>query len=733
MLTDPSDPPEVQNVKLRAIADALIRRVERGAEPHGAGGDAYAQFERASLLEEQVRQRTTDLERTLELLHEANASLAAANAEAELAQSNLSEAIETVDGGFALFDARDRLVRTNSRFCAGLPDVVSRLHPGLAFARYVDLVSMSAHLSLDVSETRGSWARTRLGRHADDRTSFNVRLRGDRWLQVSEHRTASGGTVILQTDVTGLMRLEREERDRLKDAQARMVRATLDHLNQGVCIFDGGGRLVGWNRQMEMLLRLPIGRDVLGMGFPALLARLSGTLVYPRGASRRELEAWAASGGARPALAFEVTRRDGAVLAVHAEEMPDRGFVISFTDVTAERAAARALREMNETLERRVDERTVELGAALSEARRANASKTRFVAAASHDLLQPLSAAKLFVSSLEDRAGDPVARDVAAKATSALLSVEGIIDALLDISRLDSGAATLDVRTVPLRAILASLRTELTPMADARGLRLRVVDSALAVRSDPVFLRRILQNLVTNAIKYTHSGGVVVGVRRRGGAARLCVHDSGPGIAPTDQAAIFQEFRRLSPSRSGANGLGLGLAIVERACQSLGHPLGLRSAPGRGSLFHLEVEIASHEAAAPERSGPAAVPRATGLVILLVENDPGVARALTLMIEGWGQQVIHVESGEDALAILEEIGIAPDGCLLDQQLGAGMDGVTLLGCLRERHGALPARIVSADRTPELAARCAALGVELIPKPLDRARLDAFLADCQSAI
>ncbi len=725
-LVDPNDPLEVQNAKLVRIAESLIAKVEKAGDQPGL---AYSQFERAALLEAQVRQRTLDLERTLELLHEANSRLGAANAAAEKARSNLAEAVESVHEGFALFDRSDILVMSNSRFCRDLSDIAPCVEPGLRFSEYVELVSRSRCLDLPDGEGRAEWRAGRMARHSDRSTIFNVRLTGDRWLQVGEHRTASAGTVILQTDVSDIMRAERQKRDRMMDAQAQMVRATLDHLNQGVCIFSSDLTLAGWNTRMEDLLDRPIDGHLVGITFDALLRRLDEQIVFSTFFTRDHLVAWARRDRPRQPITFEVRRGAVGVLSVFAQEMPDRGFVISFTDVTAEREAERALRDMNETLERRVEERTDELGHALEEARRANASKTRFVAAASHDLLQPLSAAKLFVSYLEDRAADPTARSTAAKAVSALASVEEIIEALLDISKLDSGQAGMSLQEVPLGRILTSLQSELTPAAEAEGLTLTVVGSSHVVRSDPVFLRRILQNLVTNAIRYTETGRILVGARLEGDETRIEVHDTGPGIAPGDRAAIFQEFRQLGPSSSGSKGLGLGLTIVERACATLGHRLELRSTPGQGSCFSVTTpRLRRLPGAAPPAPCGELRPRARDLVVLLVENDPEVAHALILTIEGWGNHVVHAETGEDAIALVAEIDITPDRLLLDYQLGDGMTGVEVLRRLRAVHGDIPARVISASRRQDIVDACRAEDVRLVPKPLDHRQLIGLLDD-----
>jgi PAS domain-containing protein len=222
-LIDPADGPERNTEKLLIIADALMRQVEQAS---GARGAAYEQFQRAALLEERVRQRTRDLEQTLRLLSDANAQLSEASRDAERARRDLAEAIEAVEEGFALFDAAETLVMCNSRFCRALGDVRDQLRPGVGFAAYVGLVSRSRFLALPAGESPEGWAATRMLRH-ETRQVFNVGLKGDRWIQVSEQRTSDGGTVILQTDVTDIIRLERIERGKLLDRQAQMIRATL--------------------------------------------------------------------------------------------------------------------------------------------------------------------------------------------------------------------------------------------------------------------------------------------------------------------------------------------------------------------------------------------------------------------------------------------------------------------------------------------------------------------------
>ncbi len=732
-LLDPNDSLERQNEKLLIIASALMGRVEQSTDASGA---AYTQFQRAALLEQEVRARTLDLEHALDLLNDSNARLADANRETEAARSNLANAIETVQEGFALFNPDEHLVMCNSRFGMHMPDIRDRLVPGLKFTQYVDLVSKSQFLSLPAGETQVQWAQRRLARHADDHVIFNVRMIWNRWVQISEHRTPDGGTVILQTDVSDIMRLERQERERMLDDQARLIRATLEHLDQGLCIFDSQSRLVGWNHRASELLSVPIGRFHMGTPFGSIFDRFRDHIRYEEGMDAAAVLAWVHADTARAPLSFEITQGHSKTLSVFAQEMPDRGFVISFTDVTAERQAVQAIYEANETLEQRVSDRTEELAAALKDAERANASKSRFVAAASHDLLQPLSAAKLYVASLEGELSGDQPRAVLGKATNALRSVESILEALLDISKLDAGRASVHVAPVSLGKILGQLRDELLPIARGKGLTLDILPTQTVVSSDATYLRRILQNLVSNAVRYTPAGRVLVGVRHLPKTVRLEVWDTGPGIPEDQQDIVFREFHRLNATANPAEGMGLGLAIVERACALLDHPLSLRSVPGKGTVFAVELpKIRARNAGGhPPRLplGPQNPPL-QNTIALLIENDAELRGAITLTLENWGIDVLDCASEAQAMALLHEIGVSPDVIIADYQLDDGLLGTDAIAKLTAEFGALPACIITADRSSGLIDLCGKMALEIIHKPIDPEALRAFLARAQSRI
>ena len=721
-LINRADSPQRQNEKLQIIVNALIQRAEQSSDQSGI---AYAQFERAALLEAQVRERTGDLEHALDLLHESNRALARANEASENAWSNLRLATETIPDGIALFDSDDRLVLFNRRFCCEIPDVSDALGIGLTFSEYLKIISHSRFLDVSEHGSPEKWVDWRKIQHRKSPVRFNINIVGGSLLQIQSQRTVSGSTVILHTDVTKIVQLER---DKAMEQQVRLLRTTLDHLDQGVCIFDPTGTCVGWNSRLDSLLAMPDSHALSDQRLPTLLDSMQGRVKPVGDFSFDTLKGWAAPQIGRPPMTFELTTSTGTILSVFGQEMPDQGFVLSFSDVTADREAGKMLSQMNELLEQRVAERTTELNQALAAAKRANASKSRFVAAASHDLAQPLSAAKLFIASLADGGDSQQVADVARKAETALHSVEHIIEALLDMSRLDSHHATFDRRPVPLNAVLTALKNELGLKASAKGLDFSVVGCSLVVDSDPGFLRRILQNLITNAVRYTDRGKVLVGVRRRGGMARIEVHDTGRGISPDQQKTVFEEFRQLDHGRDDSRGLGLGLAIVERACTALGHPLDLWSEPGTGSCFAFEVPVVSEFIAPPKAtSGDAPATEAiSGLVVLQVVTDPHLSRALSMLIEGWGGIVLDVTAVDEAMALLKDVDLIPDALVLDGRLTDGQTGLEVYDFVRQLHGPLPTRIITADRSEALLTRCVERQIKIIPKPIDPAKLIDFL-------
>ena len=377
-----------------------------------------------------------------------------------------------------------------------------------------------------------------------------------------------------------------------------ILQTALDHVRQGIAVFDKDLRLVCWNRQFGEVLDLPLSLTRVGIGLDEIL-RHNGE----RGALGPGPVEDLVNDRLHRYLSGEPIRERfaerGLVIEIRANHMPDGGLVTTATDVTPSVEAADALERANENLERRVKERTEELtrlndalGRAKGEAEEANISKTRFLAAASHDLLQPLNAARLYVTSLVERQGSGDDAQLVSNVDASLEAVEEILGALLDISRLDSGALRPEISTFRLDELMRQLEVEFAPMAREKGLQLGFVVSTRSLRSDRRLLRRLLQNLISNAIKYTPQGRVLIGCRLGSAKLRFDVYDTGLGIPKSKQRAIFQEFHRLDQGAKVARGLGLGLSIVERIARVLDHSVALESKPGRGSHFSVTVPLA---------------------------------------------------------------------------------------------------------------------------------------------
>lgn len=377
---------------------------------------------------------------------------------------------------------------------------------------------------------------------------------------------------------------------------------------------------------------------------------------------------------------------------------------------------------------RRLEHSNDELRRAKDEAEQANAYKTRFLAAAGHDLLQPLNAARLSVSALAEVQENEEGARLTGQVDRALVTIEDLLKTLLDISKLDAGVMTPEVRVVPLSDILASLGSDFGPIVAQKGLDFRLGRTAEHVRTDPLLLRRILQNLISNAVRYTPAGGVLVGVRRAGPeTVRIVVADTGVGIPAAEHETIFEEFRRGSARAADATtGLGLGLAIVRRMAQALGHDLALRSEEGRGTAFSVTVPTAP----APPRAAGEAVARAAlktfGIAdarVLVVENDEAVKVATEHLLSRWSCRV------ETASTVSEAAVAAPaDLVLADYHLDNGETGLDAIAAVRAVAGRpVPAVVITANYSEDVARRVRAAGCEVMQKPVKPAELRALMA------
>lgn len=527
----------------------------------------------------------------------------------------------------------------------------------------------------------------------------------------------------------------------LDDAHAALhynreiLQTALNHVRQGIAVFNRDLQLICSNRQFGEILDLPGRLSQLGIGLDNILQEMA-TKVEPAPASRAEfvrerIEAYTAA--ERPVLERFPARN--LVVEVRANRMPDGGLVVTFSDITPSVEAAEALERANATLERRVQERTEELtrlndelAGAKSAAEEANLSKTRFLAAASHDILQPLNAARLYVTSLVERQTGGDDSRLVGNIDDSLEAIEEILGALLDISRLDARAMPATVSNFNVGDLLRTLEVEFTPVAQEKKLTLKFVGSTVAVASDRALLRRLLQNLVSNAIKYTPRGRVLVGCRRRGDRLAIEVYDTGLGIPKSKRVEIFKEFHRLDQGAKIARGLGLGLSIVERIARVLDHEIDLDEVASGGSHFSVTVPIARSVSqpavVAGLRSAKAPM---TGALMLCIDNEPSILDGMRTLLGGWGASVITASDAATAIALITADGRVPTGILVDYHL----DHSTGIEAIREIRRAIgdgiPAVLITADRGQEVRDAARADAIPVINKPVKPAALRALLA------
>ena len=731
-----------ENAKLRIIRDALMNRVDRGYDP---GGKALRTANSVTELEASVEKRIQRLARAM--------------SEAKIARRQLQQAIDSINEGFILYDQDDLIVLCNRKYRTLFPELADILHPGTGF---IDIIRKAAEVGVVAEAVTDpqAWIAARVEHHRQDWSQFQQLLSDGRWIQISDRKTDEGGTVTIVSDITHFKRLEETRRLTQLADQKDLLVWTVASIAQGVVVFDKDLRLVAWNSQAAMLLNLPYVEMHPGMGVREL-----AKLAWRHGARlsvdrKREVEQWINSHTNRYPLRLELMFPGGRCVAANFRDMPDDGFVVTMTDVTAQLNAARLLERSKEQLEEHVNERTRQLqqvNATLedeidrhkrtaadlermrSKAEAANMSKTRFLAAASHDLLQPLNAARLYLSALETSplmaAG---ARELLDHIIRAFGSIESLLNTLLDISKMDAGGYQPNMATVDLGEMLDALRTEFGPAARQKGLRLRFVGTSTLVRSDARLLRSIVQNLISNAVKYTDSGSVLVGVRRRGAMLSLEIIDTGLGIAPEHHQAIFEEFKRLNPATARASGLGLGLATAKRAADLLGYSIELQSDLGAGARFSLLLPW-QHTTRGPgsgaiadgqprnrspaERSGDHA---GQGLIFVL-ENDAGVANAMATLFDHWQLRSVTAASYALMRDLIEREGLKPRMIIADLHLDDDIDGVEAIRLLRQRYGmSIPGILVTADQSREVQERAKAQNIEYFSKPVKPAQLRAFL-------
>ncbi|MGU3349042.1 hybrid sensor histidine kinase/response regulator [Pseudomonas monsensis] len=515
-----------------------------------------------------------------------------------------------------------------------------------------------------------------------------------------------------------------------------LLQGAIENITQGISVVDQSLKLVAWNRRYLELFNYPDGLISVGRPIADIIRYNAERGLCGPGEAEvhvaRRLH-WMRQGRAHTS---ERLFPNGRVIELIGNPMPGGGFVMSFTDITAFREAEQALTEANEGLEQRVTERTQELSqlnVALTEAKgtaeAANQSKTRFLAAVSHDLMQPLNAARLFSAALshQDDGLSSEAQKLVQHLDSSLRSAEDLISDLLDISRLENGKINPDRKPFAINELFDTLGAEFKALAQEQGLSFRVRGSHLRIDSDIKLLRRVLQNFLTNAFRYA-KGPVLLGVRRRGDELCLEVWDRGPGIPEDKQQVIFEEFKRLDSHQTRAEkGLGLGLAIADGLCRVLGHTLRVRSWPGRGSVFSVSVPLARTQTVPASTTTELNGKLLGGAQVLCIDNEDSILIGMNSLLTRWGCQVWTARNREECAALLSE-GVRPQLALVDYHLDHGDTGTELMAWLRTTLGEpVPGVVISADGRPETVAQVHAAGLDYLAKPVKPAALRALLS------
>lgn len=519
---------------------------------------------------------------------------------------------------------------------------------------------------------------------------------------------------------------------------------SIESLEQGISVVDKNLNLVAWNKRYVELFDYP--SDMVAVGTPVeKLVRYNATigecglgdvdtLVHKRLAHMK----------AGHHHKFIRQRSDGRMIEMVGNPLPGGGFVTSFNDITAHIEIQQALKDANIDLEKRVEKRGQEVQAINAELRseiirraqlehdlvkarlaaeQANASKTRFLALASHDVLQPLNAAKLYLSALQETEVSSEATQILNKLSDSVTSSEAIIATLLDISRLDQGEMQLHIEPVSLTKLLQPMADEFAMKAQAKGLNFRCHIGDYWVKTDKMYLYRIVQNFLSNAVKYTQSGGVLLSARRRKETLLLQVWDTGIGITDSEQKSVFKDFYRIEGNNE--HGVGLGLSVVSRLAANLAVPIAIRSQLHNGSVFSVtlpldEPVVVDEKSVVTVRSGGL-----SSLHILCVDDKSENLDAMFTLLHKWRVSVALAQDKEHALQHARRR--KPDIMLIDYHLNKGINGIELIETFwQEFGGDIPAVLVTANQDESIILQCKQLGIGYMSKPIKPAKLRALL-------
>ncbi len=547
------------------------------------------------------------------------------------------------------------------------------------------------------------------------------------------------GSAITRSDVTldDLLSIL-DEKSHAKRFDRHLLQATLENISLGVSVVDGEQKLVAWNSAYIKMFDLPDELVQVGRPIADIIKWTTKNGTAATDEKDAEVSIRLAHIKEGRSHTYERQRPDGTTIKTIGNPMPGGGYVSTFTDVSEDKAIEKRLREAKENLEIRVVERTSELenltqelDGARREAEGANASKTRFLAAASHDLLQPLNAARLFTGAVQShlQGTNPEALHLVGKIDQAIQSSDQLLRGLLDISKLDHGVRDANYASLSLGALFSDIGDEADPIAKAAGLRFKLVPTTLGAYADEDFLKSIVRNFVSNALRYTRSGGVLVGARRRGGKIRIEVWDTGVGIPASKQNLIFEEFQRLEEAdRNGIRGAGLGLAIANRMAGLMGASVGLRSWENKGSVFFVDLleakSVGQIIKLVPKEHK--SLYSLEGVRVLCVDDEPTILDGMEALLVSWGCVPFLARSGDEAaiIASSEELDFAfLDYHLLNGESGFDVREKILSAC----NYSLPAALLTAEKSEYALNRAKQEGLAVFKKPVSPRDLQAYLA------
>ncbi|CAI8955803.1 two-component system, sensor histidine kinase [Pseudomonas sp. IT-P4] len=643
----------------------------------------------------------------------------------------LQRAVDNLSQGVAMVSAEGILELWNRRFLE-----LSGLAPVAAHRSFAEVIADSELNLLTPASRDGNGRPVR---------ECEQRLYDGRVLEIRTHPLPTGGFVNTFTDIT-----ERYQHAEALSESEHWIRLITDHVPALIAYLNADLVYEFTNKVYEEWYCWPRG-VMLGQS----LREVHSEQHYQR------LESYVARALAGESVTFEfaetnVNNQERYMLRSY---VPNRlasgevvGIFVLIRDITERRRTAEALHQAYQNLELRVRERTAELTTlndqllreiderrlvesrlreAKQEAEQANLSKTKFLAAVSHDLLQPLNAARLFTSALLERR-EPMSSEILVRNVSnSLEDVENLLGTLVDISKLDAGVIKADIAPFALSELLDNLAAEYTQVARSEGLQLHFIGCSALVRSDIQLLARILRNLLSNAIRYTYSGRVVLGCRRHHQCLTIEVWDSGMGIAEHRLEEIFQEFKRGDVQRPDQDrGLGLGLAIVEKIAGILGHPIHVRSWPGRGSMFSVEVPLSATAPTPPptlQMSEPM-LERLRGARIWVLDNDATICAGMRTLLEGWGCRVVTALSEEDLARQVDNYRAEADLLIADYHLDNDQNGVDAVARINARRASpIPAMMITANYSNELKQQIRELGHTLMHKPVRPMKLKTAMS------